>query len=141
MKVTAKLTFLSAIALLILQSAVQASLIYLYDFPGNPGSGLAVDQTNPQPANATFGDFTRNTVQSVSGANTFGSDHWSLNPALDSTVFESFSITAGGGFHLNLSSLDFTLQRSATGPQNMEVALFLNGSATAYATYDFSTTT
>ena len=119
-----------------------ASLIYLYDFPGSPGSGLAADQTNPQPSGATFTDFTRTNVGVVaSSVDEFGSNNWSLGGALDSTVFEGFSITAAGGFHLNLSSLTFSAYRSATGPPNMEVALFLNGSASAYATFDFSPTT
>ena len=38
---------------------------------------------------------------------------------------------------LNLTSLTFDARRSATGPANAEVALFLNGAATAYATLDF----
>jgi hypothetical protein len=141
MKPACKLIVVGFFALLIGRSTTQASLIYLYDFPG--GSGLAANQTNPQPTDATFGDFTRNNLSSVGSGppDTFGSDHWSLNPALDPTIFEGFSITANTGFHLNLSALTFSAFRSATGPQNMEVGLFLNGSATAYATFDFSPTT
>lgn len=132
----------SMLALVLGGSEVQASLIYLYDFPGSPGSGLAANQTNPQPSDATFSDFTRNNVGVVgSSTDEFGSNNWSLGGVLDSTVFEGFSITSAGGFHLNLSSLTFSAYRSATGPQNMEVALFLNGSASAYATFDFSPTT
>jgi hypothetical protein len=127
--------------LLLMHPDARASLIYLYDFPGNPGSGLASDQTNGQPSGATFSDFTRTNVGATpTGANEFGGNTWSLSGSLDSTVFESFSITADVGFHLNLDSLTFSAQRSATGPQNMEVALFLNGSTTASATYDFSPT-
>jgi hypothetical protein len=129
-------------ALLLFCQTGRASLIYLYDFPGSPGSGLAADQTNPQPSGATFSDFTRNNVGVVgSSTDEFGSNNWSQGGSLDSTVFESFSITADNGFHLNLDSLTFSARRSATGPQNMEVALFLNGLATAYATFDFSPTT
>ena len=131
---------LGAIALLLVSSNLHASLIYTYDFPG--GSGLASDQTNSQPSNATFSDFTRTNVSPAPmPGDTFGSIGWSQNGSLDSTVFESFSITAAGGFHLNLSSLTFTALRSATGPQNMEVGLFLNGSTSAYATFDFSPAT
>lgn len=136
------LSLLTSAAFLLVCPNGEASLIYLYDFPGD--SGLASVQTNSQPSNATFSDFTRNNVQSVSSgpADTFGSDHWSLSTSLDPTIFESFSITAtGAGFHLNLSSLSFDLMRSATGPPNMEVGLFLNGSSTAYAIFDFSPTT
>ena len=133
-----KLLFMSGLALSLACSPIEASLIYLYDFPGN--SGLASDQTNPQPTNATFGNFTRNNVAATPSApaNYFGSNTWSLNTSLDPTVYEGFSITATGGFHLNLSSLDFTAYRSNTGPANIEVGLFLNGSTTAYATYDIA---
>ena len=140
MKPVSRLFLLAAIGLLLIGSHARASLIYLYDFPG--GSGLASDQTNSQPGNATFSDFTRTNVNPAPmPGDTFGTIGWSQNGSLDSTVFESFSITAAGGFHLNLSSLTFTAQRSATGPQNMEVGLFLNGSTSAYATFDFSPTT
>jgi hypothetical protein len=136
-----KLFVVAVFVLLILAPATRASLIFLYDFPGD--SGLAADQTNPQPANATFSDFTRNNVDPVpsGGGDSFGSNNWSLGGSIDLNVFESFTITADLGFVLSLDSLTFTARRSATGPQNMEVALFLNGSMTAYATYDFSPTT
>ncbi|HLW36144.1 MAG TPA: hypothetical protein VKS98_10835 [Chthoniobacterales bacterium] len=131
----------TAFALLVIYPSANASLIFLYDFPND--SGLAADQTNSQPSGATFGDWIRTGVAAVpnSGTDTFGSNNWSQNGSIDTNVFESFSITANGGFHLNLSSLTFSALRSATGPQNMEVGLFLNGSATVYATFDFSPTT
>lgn len=129
------------IAVVVLQATAHASLIYTYDFPGN--SGLAADQTNLQPSNATFSDFTRTNVGTppTGPSDSFRTNNWSLGGSLDPTEFVSFSIVASGGFHLNLSSLTFNAQRFAQGPQSMEVALFLNGSGTAYATYDFSPTT
>jgi hypothetical protein len=128
------------LAVSLLSQHAKGSLIFLYDFPAD--SGLASDQSNQQPSGATFGDWIRDTVQQVPNAgNTFGSNNWSLSGSLDANVFESFSISADVGLHLNLSSLTFTAYRSATGPQNMEVALFLNGSTSAYATLDFSPTT
>jgi hypothetical protein len=104
-------------------------------------SGLASNQTNGQPSNATFSDFTRTNLNGSGGPPQFASTGWNLNSSIDPTQFEGFSITAAGGFHLNLSSLTFdAVLGSPTGPQNMEVALFLNGSAIAYATFDFSPT-
>ena len=121
-------------------STAHASLIYLYDFTG--GSGLAGDQANSQPSGATFSDFTRNNVGAApSPGDTFGSNNWSQSASLDPTVYEGFSIAADVGVHLNLSNLTFQLYRSATGPTDMEVALFLNGSSTPYATYGFTTST
>jgi hypothetical protein len=79
MNPVSKLFAVGALALLAACPTVHASLLYLYDFPGDPGSGLAADQTNPQPTGATFGDFTRNNVGVVSGSNNeFGSNNWSL---------------------------------------------------------------
>jgi hypothetical protein len=128
----------TAIVLVLACSAARASLIYTYDFPGSPGSGLAADQTNGQPTGTTFSDFTRNTVGEAGGGNVFTSDNWSTNTSLDPTVYEGFSITASVGFHLNLSSFMFDARISGSGPLNVEAALFLNGSASAYATYDFA---
>jgi hypothetical protein len=127
---------------LALQGSTRASLIYLYDFPGSPGSGLASDQANSQPSNATFGDFTRTAdlglVSSGSGNDVFGTNNWNQTVAIDPAQHQGFSITANAGFALDLSSLSFDARISATGPANGRVALFLNGSATAYATFDFS---
>lgn len=122
-------------------SSANASLIYTYDFPGN--SGLASAQTNPQPSGATFSDFTRSNVNTppTGPSDTFWTSNWGLSTSPDSTKFVSFSIVASGGFHLNLSSLTFSAQRFAQGPQNMAVTLFINGSVTPYATYLFSPTT
>jgi hypothetical protein len=128
----------TAIVLVLACSAARASLIYTYDFPGSPGSGLAGDQSNGQPTGATFSDFTRNTVTQAGGGSVFVSDNWSTSGSLDPTYYEGFSITASAGFHLNLSSFTFDAKISGSGPLNVEAALFLNGSATAYATYDFA---
>lgn len=120
--------------------SARAGLIYLYDFPGSPGSGLATDQTNGQPTGATISDFTRNgglTGTGVQGI--FGSKNWPTGSSIDPTVFTAFSITAGPNYLLNLSQLTFdSLKNGAGGPTNAEVALFLNGSSTAYATFDWT---
>jgi hypothetical protein len=116
----------------------EGAVIYLYDFPGN--SGLAASQTNSQPTFATFSDFTRTNLNSASGSGEFGSANWNQTGTIDTTQHEGFSITASPWYVLNLSSLTFDALRSNTGPQNMEVDLFLNGSATAYATFSFSPT-
>jgi len=119
-------------------SRASAAVIYTYDFPNNPGSGLAADQTNPQPSGATFSDFTRTTVTPGNSANVFSSVNWTVGGALDPAAYEGFSITAAAGYHLNLTSFNFDLSISAPGPTSMEAALFLNGSTTAYATFDLA---
>ena len=116
-------------------SIAQAALVYTYDFPNSPGSGLAIDQTNGQPSNATMSDFTRNGGLSGTGnSGVFGSKNWSTNATMDPTIFTAFTITASPGFVLSLSQLTFdSLKNGATSPMLAEVDLFLNGSPTAYA--------
>ena len=124
-----------ALVLTLACSATQAAL-YTYDFPGSPGSGLATDQTNSQPSGATFSDFTRNGGLTGSGASdVFGSKNWSPNAALDPTVFTGFTITAAPGMVLSLSQLTFDSLKNGAQTVNAEVDLFLNGSATAYASF------
>jgi hypothetical protein len=135
--------FMGIIALLIWSSlAAQAVVLFTYDFPGSPGSGLAVDQTNPQPAGATFGDYTRNGgLIGLGAGNQFDTKNWSGSATIDTTQYNAFTITANVGNSLDLTQLDFDVRRNAGGPINGQVALFLNGSATAYATFDFVPTT
>jgi hypothetical protein len=134
----------AAIILVWACSNTKASLIYTYDFPGNPGSGLAADQTNGQPAGATFSDFTRGGgLTQMPGApamDDYGTESWNLTGSIDTTQYEGFSITASAGNHLNLTSLSFDVQLKPSGPLNFEVGLFLNGSSTAYATLDLTPT-
>ena len=129
----------AVVALVLTCSSTQASLIYNYDFPGSPASGLAAQQTNPQPANATFGDFTRTNVNYVAN-NWFTSTGWNQTASIDTTQYEGFSIAASPGYVLSLTSLTLALQVESNGPQTVRVGLFLNGLPSPYATADFSPT-
>jgi hypothetical protein len=115
-----------------------ASLVYIYDFPGTPGSGLAADQTNSQPGNATFGDWSRVNLVPVPTTDVFDSTAWNNTAIFDSTQYASFTITANAGWHLNLSLLTFDELRSAGGPTKGRVQLFLNGSSTVYDSFDYN---
>ncbi len=134
-------------ALTLAASTVSSSavVLYTYDFPGTPGSGLAANQTNGQPAWATFSDFTRTSgLTQMPGApanNTFGTETWNQTGTIDTTQYEGFSITAGSGVYLALTSLKFDILLKPSGPTSVEVGLFLNGSSTAYATLDLTATT
>src|SRR6266446_1472232 len=115
-----------------------ASLVYIYDFPGTPGSGLAADQTNPPPGIANFGDWSRVNVSQVGTSDVFDSNFWNTTAVFDSTQYASFSITADAGYHLNLELLTFDQMRTAGGPTKGRIEMFLNGSATPYATFDYN---
>lgn len=113
--------------------------LYTYDFPTSDGSGLAIDQTNPQPSGATFSDFTRNGGLTNTGrADEFESKNWSTSASLDPNVFVAFTITADAGKVLTLQSLVFDTMKNGAGLTNAQVSLFLNGSATAYANFTWT---
>jgi len=135
---------IALIAVAALSTPASSAVIFIYDFPGNPGSGLAADQTNGNQSWAPFGDFTRNgglTVMPGAPSNqTFGTENWNQTGSIDTTQYEGFSITAGSGIHLDLTSLSFDVTLKPSGPTNFEVGLFLNGSSTAYATLDVTPT-
>src|SRR6266404_6022445 len=136
-----RLSLLAAATCMLVCSSVQASLIYTYDFPGpGPNNGLAANQTNGQPPNATFSDYTRNGGLTGTGnSDVFGSKNWPTAAALDPNVFTAFTITADPGFVLTLSQLTFdSLKNGATAPLLAQVDLFLNGSATAYASFSWT---
>jgi hypothetical protein len=133
--------FVRIIALLLWSSlsAAHAVVLFTYDFPGSPGSGLAANQTNPQPSGATFSDFTRNGgLVGLGAGGQFDSNNWTGSGTIDTTQYDAFTITASAGHTIDLSQLDFDVRINGSGPLNGRVALFLNGSATAYATFDFT---
>ena len=119
-------------------STGSASFIYLYDFPGNPGSGLANDQTNPQFGNMTFSDWTRVNVTAGTTANAYDTAFWNTTSIFDSGQYVTFTITADAGYHLNLSQLTFDEIRISGGPTKGRVQMFLNGSATAFDVFDYN---
>ena len=133
-----KLFCFAAVIFILACSTGSAALVYLYDFPGTPGSGLAANQTNPQPSGATFSDFTRTNLNPdiVPRSNEFDTIGWSLN-GQDLTKYEGFTITASPGHLLDLTSLTFSTVQYLTGATQGQVALFLNGSTTAYATLNY----
>ena len=123
-----------------LVSPANAVIVYTYDFPGSPGSGLAANQTGPQPANGSFSDFVRVNLNSSAGAGVFTSSNWNQTGIIDTTQYVGFSIAADASYHLELTDLVFDARISATGPADTRVALFVNGSSTAYATLDIAPT-
>ena len=137
MRPAAKLLALVGFALLVAYSS-QASLLFLYDFPGSPGSGLASSQTNPQPGHATFGDWSRVNLTAGPAAHQFESTFWNNTSVFDPTQYESFTITAAAGYHLDLQKLTFVEYRDAGGPTKGVVQMFVNGSTTAWDIYNYN---
>ena len=130
--------WLACLLLLGFQMSASASIVYLYDFPGTPGSGLAANQTNPEPASATFGDWKRVNVSQLPTTNVFDSNYWNNSSTFNPAQYVSFSITATAGVKLTLTQVAFDEMRGAGGPTHGRVSLFLNGSTTAYASYNYN---
>ena len=133
-----KLATFVAVALFVAVKASNASIVWTYDFPGSPGSGLAADQTNPQPAGATFGDWNRVNLTAGTTSDVFDSTFWNNTAVFDPTQYESFSITADAGCHLNLQLLTFDEMRTAGGPTKGHVEMFINGSTAPWAVFNYN---
>jgi hypothetical protein len=128
-------------------SSAPAALIFTYDFTGSKDTNyLAANQANPQPANATFGDFIRQPSLAATDSNVLGSKNFTASASMDPTQYEGFSITAAVGYSLNLTQITFDINNPSDGPGHFQLALYVNGSATAYevspdyATQGISTT-
>ncbi len=120
-----------------LLQAAPFSVVYTYDFPGNPtGSGKAADQSSTAPAFTTFGDWTRVNLQAGTTPNVWDNDFWNTTSTINRTQYTSFTITANSGFFLNLQSITFDESRTGGGPTKGEVQLFTNG--VLYATFDYN---
>jgi hypothetical protein len=133
-----KLLAIALATVLLMSASGHASLVYTYDFPGTPGSGLASDQTNPQTGNVTFGDWTRVNVNPVGTSDVFDSNLWNSTAVFDPTQYEGFTITAAAGYHLDLSSITFDQMRTSGGPTKGLIQIFINGSATVWDSFNYN---
>src|SRR5579864_1903084 len=102
---TARTSWFVVATLVVTIAAANASIVWIYDFPGTPGSGLAADQSNPQPSGATFSDWSRVNLTAGTTSDVFDSTFWNNTAVFDPTQYESFTITADAGSHLDLQSL------------------------------------
>jgi hypothetical protein len=118
--------------------SARGTVIYTYDFPGTPGSGLASDQSSTAPAYTTFGDWNRVNLTAGGATNVFESTFWNTTAIFDATQYESFTITADAGWHLNLQLLTFDEMRTAGGPTKGRIQMFINGSAVPYDIFNYN---
>lgn len=113
----------------------KAIVLYTYDFPGpSPNNSLAANQTNPQPPNAAFSDFTRQGGLQATDSNVLGSKAWTPGPVIDLAQYEGFTIASNVGYVLNLGQISFDLDNPIDGPANFQIRLYLDNSSTAFET-------
>lgn len=101
--------------------------LFTYDFPGDPGSGLAASQTATQPSGATFGDFTRVNVNANAGANRFNSTAWNTTATLDTGEYVQFSFTVNPLFSGSITDISFVQDGSNTVADEYDVRYSTNG--------------
>ena len=117
--------------------AAPKSVVFTYDFPGNPtGSGNVADQSSTPPAFTTFGNWTRVDLMAGTTPNVWDNDFWNTTSNINRSQYTSFTITADAGWHLDLQSLTFSERATAGGPTKGEVQMFTNGSL--YFTFDYN---
>ena len=125
----------------LLASPVGAQSLFNYNFPGNPGSGLAVNQTdfiNNVPFASQFSDFTRVGALSVSPGTTFQSTGFAAGVVPDLSQYLSFTVSGALGNNITLTQLVFDLGRDATGPQGLIGAIYLDGALIAFQPFAIS---
>ena len=104
--------------------------IYLNQFTGTaacPTQG----NTPVMAANASGAALTRSTITCNSTANVFNSTTINNTSAISNTSYIEFSATATSGYQLNLTTLSFFRQASASAPNQLEVRYSTDGFATS----------
>jgi len=99
-----------------------------FSFTGAAGNEVTfpADGASPVPGLAAIPDMSRGAgVNPASAANTFSSNNWSA--VFDATEFYSFTLTPDVGASMTLQVLDFSDQRSGTGPTTYFVRSSLDG--------------
>jgi hypothetical protein len=116
------LPFLSVASLLIAPSHIHATDLARWDFSGLSGTSASAPATSLDPAVQSAGDITRGgglTAASASGG--FSSSAWTTGNAPDANDFYQFSITPAPGSILDIDTLHFAEERTATGVTFFEV--------------------
>lgn len=122
-----------AAALCIPALAFAAPFTATYTFTGSPGN-QASEPVDANPVGALFSAITRGPgIAAVAGMHSINSDGWTTGATIDVNDYYELTITPAANFELDLTSLDLTFRRSATGPREFELRSSLNGFATPVA--------
>jgi PEP-CTERM motif-containing protein len=111
-----------------------------YSFDGSPGD-QASEPVDANPVGALFSDITRGPgVTPTAGLNSINSSDWTTaaTPDLAGDYYQLI-ITPLPGFELDITEIDYTLQRSLTGPRNFEFRSSVDGFSTRFGTVNIKT--
>jgi hypothetical protein len=110
---------------------IAAASLAVYQFPGG------VADVTTAANNGTFTPFAKAGGGSVSGSSSDNFIATSWLGTFDPTKYVSFIVTPNSGYALSLSSVSFKSSASGSGPTTGRLSIFLDGSTTAFASFDF----
>lgn len=117
--------FLLFIALNLISTQIFAQL-YSLTFTGSSACPTPGNTPVLLP-NTTGTELTRNTLTCTPAAKVFNSTRINNTTAVNDTSYIEFSVTANPGYQLNVNSLSFFIQGSATAPNQLEVRYSTDG--------------
>jgi hypothetical protein len=86
-------------------------------------------------SNVDVGNFTKVNVTTSSSSGNFRASSWTTNSIIDTSKYFEFTLTADPGTTINMSSINFGIGRSATGPIKWEWRTSIDNYATVASNY------
>jgi len=115
------------LAFLILSIHCSFGQLVRFSFVGATGSPVTFP-ADTQPTDGSVTDFSRGAgLGTATSTDNFGANNWTTATSPDLTDYFAFTVTANGGFVLNLTSLELDEIRTGTGPQQWVVRSSLDG--------------
>ncbi|GLU50829.1 T9SS type A sorting domain-containing protein [Dyadobacter frigoris] len=106
--------------------------IYSNTFTGISACPTPGNVATPIPG-VTGTELTRSTITCTAFANAFNSTTLNNTAAINDNSYIEFSVTADAGYQLNVTSLSFFRQGSASAPNQLEIRYSTDGFATSTA--------
>jgi len=123
------------LAIGLLSSAIaRAEIIAGWDMTGETGS-QASSSPDSNAVNITAGSLTRGSGLTVStAADSISSSGWTMGTGIDANDYYQFGFTVAGGYAVDLTSVNFSERRSATGIRTWELRSSVDSYAAAITT-------
>ena len=114
-------------------SSVASAQLGVYAFTGSKDCPTQNPNVTSQPANAVFSSFsTVNATCKDQSDNVCNHEDWNENATIDLNEYHQFSVTANGGYVLNLTS--FSFRQFIKDEDNGDTRWYLRSSIDNYAT-------
>ena len=86
-------------------------------------------------SNVDVGNFTKVNLTTSSSSGNFRASSWTTNSIVDTSKYFEFTLTANPGTTINMSSINFGVGRSGTGPTKWEWRTSVDNYATVSSNY------